>query len=168
MNLSDLHPCCRMLPWDSDLFGFPVASISPAAVDEDRLPDAVATLRSAGVRLAYATVPWSDARGRQALEEAGARCVDRRVRFRGEARSDPVMPLDVATVRGGLCTPDLERLALASGAHSRFRVDARIPTGVFERLYLAWIRRSVAGEIAGDVLVIHDGPAAVGMVPRLA
>lgn len=121
-------------------------------------------MRSEGIRLAYVSVPWSDANATAALAQAGARCVDRKVRYRKEAITSHPTPSGVESVLGTCCTPDLEHLALASGAYSRFRTDPAIPPEVFTKLYVAWIRRSMAGEIAQEVLVIREGSACAGMV----
>jgi dTDP-4-amino-4,6-dideoxy-D-galactose acyltransferase len=152
------------LPWDSALFGFPVARVFTHAIDAGRVSAVVEALRFAGVRLAYVSVPWTHTHATDALAQAGARCVDRKVRLRKEAISGRATPPGVESVLGTPCTSNLERLALASGGCSRFRADPGIPSIVFERLYIAWIRRSVAGEIAQDVLVIRDGSLCAGMV----
>ena len=154
----------QLLPWDSSLFGFPVARVSANTFDSERLPNVLEALRSAGVRLAYASTPWSDTVATKALGMAGARCVDRSVRYRKEGLSRRPMPSGIESVLGKPCTPHLERLALSSGARSRFRADPGIPAEIFEKLYRAWIRRSMAGEIAGEVLVIRAGGAVSGMV----
>jgi dTDP-4-amino-4,6-dideoxy-D-galactose acyltransferase len=69
---------------------------------------------------------------------------------------------------GRSCTPALEALALASGHTSRFKVDPNVPENIFVALYVAWIRRSLSGEIADDVLVVEDGGQPVGMVTVVA
>jgi dTDP-4-amino-4,6-dideoxy-D-galactose acyltransferase len=154
----------RPLPWDSALFGFPVARISPDVVHGGLLEHAIGALRSEGVQLAYVSVPWSDADATAALTLVGAWCVDRKVRFRKEAITSRQPPPGIESVVGHPCTADLEQLALVSGTYSRFRADPRIAPEVFEKLYVAWMHRSMAGEIARDVLVIHEGSSCVGMV----
>lgn len=156
--------CFQLLPWDTSLFGFPVASVSTDVIHTGRLQDVVEALRCEGIRLAYVSVPWSDTNATAALAQAGVRCVDRKVRYRKEAITGHPPPSGVESVLGNRCTPELEHLALASGAYSRFRTDPAIPREVFEKLYVAWIRRSIAGEIAQEVLVIHEESACAGMV----
>lgn len=154
----------RPLPWDSALFGFPVARVSPDVVHAGLLENAIGALRSEGVQLAYVSVPWNDAAATAALALAGAVCVDRKVRYRKEAIAGRPPPPGIESVVGHPCTPDLEQLALLSGTYSRFRADPRIAPEVFEKLYVAWMHRSMAGEIARDVFVIHESSARVGMV----
>lgn len=152
------------LPWDSSLFGFSVAYVSADVIHAGRLPRVVEALRSEEVRLAYVCVPWSDAGAAAALALVGGECVDRKVRYRKAVVAGLPTPPGVESVLGKPCTADLEELALVSGTLSRFRVDPRISPDVFERLYVAWIRRSMSGAIAEDVLVVRTGKAVAGMV----
>lgn len=154
----------RLLPWDSSLFGFPVAQIAADAVAGGGLPEVMAALRSSGVRLAYAAVPADDSRAIAALEATGGQGVDRKVRYRKTRLSAGPAPAGIESVFGHPCTAELEHLALASGVCSRFRTDPLIAPDVFRALYVAWIRRSMAGEIAREVFVIRDGVACAGMI----
>jgi len=90
-----------------------------------------------------------------ALRQAGAWLADRKVTF--------VMPLPVMapppTPAIGLTTtytPQLESLAWQSGEYSRFRLDPQLAPSVFRQLYSQWLRNSLAGSIARQVLVWRD------------
>lgn len=48
---------------------------------------------------------------------------------------------------------ELEKLAIESGAFSRFKIDANFKNGEFEKLYSRWIELSAKKELAFDVLV---------------
>lgn len=157
-------PAFHTLPWDSELFGFPVARLETAALEEARIRAAMEGMSSAGVRLAYAIVPWDDPASRSLLEGAGAALVDRKLRYRKGLEEDMTTPAGVASWPGPLCPPALESLALASGHQSRFRTDPRVPRHVFPQLYRTWIRRSVGREIADEVLVLKADREPVGLV----
>ena len=150
----------QVLPFDSELFGFPVARLEPGADPAV----SIEALRARRIRLAYAFAPWEDGEMRARLEAAGAALVDHKIRFRKELRDLPAEPTGVEAWKGSDCAPELEALALASGHQSRFFTDPRVPRHVFPELYLAWIRRSVSHEIADEVLVIQEGGAPVGLV----
>jgi dTDP-4-amino-4,6-dideoxy-D-galactose acyltransferase len=156
-------PSFELLPWDSDLFGYPVARLNPEVLAPGRTPEALRTLRQEGVRLAYGIVPWEAAIARGELEALGAPMVDHKVRFRKTIQVDPGFPEGVDRWETPECPMEMEALALASGHLSRFRVDPKVPPHVFPTLYLTWIRRSVAGEIAQAVLVTRDGEALTGL-----
>ncbi|RZK29158.1 MAG: GNAT family N-acetyltransferase [Hymenobacter sp.] len=53
-------------------------------------------------------------------------------------------------------TSELESLAWQSGEYSRFRLDPHFETAVFQQLYSQWLRNSLAGIIAQQVLVWRD------------
>jgi len=139
------------LAWDSDLFGFSVARLISSEV-----PQALAQMRHSGVRLAYASVRYDDQEARARMDEAGALLVDRKLRFRKELETSVARPIGIASWTGRPCTPELDALAIASGHASRFRLDPRVPPETFRTLYVTWMRRSVSGEIADEVLVIED------------
>jgi dTDP-4-amino-4,6-dideoxy-D-galactose acyltransferase len=151
------------LDWDSKHFGFPVARIA-AAIDDDRLEQALSTARREGVRLVY----WSTSADRAApaavLSAFNGLLADRKATFARALGSineetSAERGLHVAAYGAGQASPDLVALAIAAGVHSRFAVDSRIERAKFESLYRVWIERSVRREIAGDVLIAHDGRA---------
>jgi dTDP-4-amino-4,6-dideoxy-D-galactose acyltransferase len=55
-------------------------------------------------------------------------------------------------------------LAVQSAEYSRFNVDKKLPRAAFEKLYETWILRSVAKEIAKEVLVIREHGVPVGLI----
>lgn len=144
----------EMLPWDSDCFGFKVArwrGLPDAASLKAGLPG----IQAEGVRLLYIQIPGGNPDPRAWLSSAGARWVDRRTRYARdlEPARAPAVPGPVWSFPAQDPTVELRELAKASGAHSRFKVDAEMPAGCFERLYETWIRRSTLREIADEVLV---------------
>jgi len=152
------------LPWDSELFGFRVARLHTECISGEGLDKAIASLQAEGIRLAYASLPWSDNTARALLDKLGASTVDRKVLFKKCLSAPVATPEGVEPWPGPECSPELEALALASGHLSRFLLDPKIPRHVFPDLYLRWIRRSVRGEIADAVLVVNENRALAGMV----
>jgi dTDP-4-amino-4,6-dideoxy-D-galactose acyltransferase len=153
-----------LLTWDSELFGYPVARLSPEGLRPERLSGTLEQLKGLGVRLAYAQVPWQDQATRALLDGIGAQMVDRKVTFGKAVVGGSISPAGVEAWQGVEVSAELEALALASGHLSRFRIDSRVPPHVFPTLYKTWIRRSVLGEIADGVLVIRDGGRLAGLV----
>ena len=162
--MTSLEAPFDVLDWDSDLFGFPVARLRRHVLIPHTYGNALKALKEAGIRLAYAVTPWDDRETRAVIEQAGGLMVDRRVRYRKEVSGTGAFPSLVEVWHGPNCTPELEALALESGHQSRFRIDPKIPSGVFPRLYLTWIRRSVLGEVADAVLVSMRAGRVIGMV----
>jgi len=159
-------PCSvQQLPWDSDLMGFPVGRVEPACLGMTAPGELRAACRSLGLRLAYIAVPWADSLLRDEASALGAELVDQKIIYsRGFDAAERHMPEALHSFEGMEATPELESLALASGAHSRFRTDPRMAASVFPKLYLTWIRRSVRREIADVVLVATRSEILAGMV----
>jgi len=162
-----------ILDWDSAHFGFPVARIN-SSVAFWSLDGIAERMRNHGIVLAYFNVGTrvpsiSD----EALSRLGGRLVDQRVTYTARLTSDDWANLEpeldhdhfhIAEYRSVEVASSLRRLALESGAFSRFRLDPQIPQGVFEAIYDAWIRRSVAREIADEVLTANEDDRIIGFV----
>jgi dTDP-4-amino-4,6-dideoxy-D-galactose acyltransferase len=153
-----------LLPWDSELFGFPVGLLGPESLDGVNLAEALKHLKSEGVRLVYASPRWGDGMSRALLEGAGAVLVDHKMVFRKAGLLQGLTPEGVTLWPGSDCPPELEALALTSGHLSRFRLDPRVPAHVFRELYSKWMQRSVRLEIADGVLVARMAGTIAGMV----
>lgn len=158
----------EILEWDSGVFGFPVARVFQT---EDRtvLAAALEAARREGVQLAYLLTENDDIT--RLAETLGGTLVSERVTFARAAApdTDPIRTLvdpAIAVTRwpGTTPTPELLQLARDAGRYSRFRIDPRVPSGVFERIYDAWITNSVNGQIADEVMVTRDGSSVSGMV----
>lgn len=151
------------LPWDSGCFGFKVARWR-GPKDFKALAAAIPALREAGIRLVYIFNPVSGEGPDAGLTGIGARWVDRRTVFSRALDGDPQSLILVHTFPAKAPSRELRELALASGAHSRFRVDPAMPAHCFHALYEAWIRRSTMREIADEVLVHGRAGQVRGMV----
>jgi dTDP-4-amino-4,6-dideoxy-D-galactose acyltransferase len=154
------------LPWDGEVIGRPVARAGVAGLPAAAVREVLDAARGAAPALVYLFGDPADAPALALLDEAGAALVDRRTTYARPV--DPAFagstPAGVVAYHGGWPDSELRALALASGLHSRFRVDPRLPSGAFERIYETWIARSVAGELAEAVFV---APAAGGAGRRL-
>ena len=162
----------RLLPWDSEHFGWPVARIDPDRLDGAALERCLRELDAAGVRLAY----WGAADDPALLglaQSRGGRLVDRKRTYacelgaaaEGSAGEAAAGGPEIAPLPPGAApTPALEELAIASGVHSRFALDPALPRERFEAMYRIWLRRSLAGELADAVLLSGTAAAPRGLV----
>ena len=157
--MSDPDPRLVPLAWDAQHFGFPVARVEGDAGAPDDLARLLAQARADRVRLVY----WNGAPGAAppagVLDRFAGALVDRKLTLTRALDGEHFPPAEGAPIREwpkGPAPDALVRLALASGARSRFRVDPRCPPELFTTLYAQWIQRSTSGEIADAVLVAHD------------
>jgi dTDP-4-amino-4,6-dideoxy-D-galactose acyltransferase len=153
------------LKWDSDFFGFKTARILTPDLDEKQLIKTLENLRSRDIRLVY----WaSTAEADFDVSALGGRLVDKKAIFEANlAMSKPLSPISgtqVIPYTSAIPQPVMLDLALQAGQFSRYARDPQFPHERFNALYLEWMRKSLAGQMADEVLVaiVKDIPA--GMV----
>jgi dTDP-4-amino-4,6-dideoxy-D-galactose acyltransferase len=136
------------LAWDTDFLGFPVAKITigPAA-DLSLVADAV---EHAPFRLIYCFADEAFFTADQVLS-----AVRHAVRVDGKTRYITGQPVRQPSAENlGMAdkiSPRLVALAKQAGRYSRFFTDKHFKEGTCERMYQAWIEKSVSGEIADRV-----------------
>ena len=146
----------QTLPWDSDFLGFSVARAVPAATGGLDLPATLARAQRAGTRLLYIFLAPADADGAATARAAGAWLADRKVTYVQPLLPDQTADRPTAIRPVTDFTPQLESLAWQSGEYSRFRLDPHFAPAVFQHLYSEWLRNSLNGQIARQVLAWHD------------
>lgn len=167
-----LPDAVRRLTWDSDFFGFPVASCNVGNLDDRQLCKALERSRRFGVRLIYVMSAPERPISNVVLQQYCGRLVDRKVTYVCDL---PAIEHLLVTGRASTIDeyrvgpPSASMLALAevAGQHSRFKADLRISERDFQRLYHTWIHKSTTRQIADVVLVATDteSPARqIGMV----
>jgi ribosomal protein S18 acetylase RimI-like enzyme len=165
--------------WDSDCFGFDVADVIEHELDGRPLRGVLAAARADGYRLVYLAAQSGVVVDQGLLEEFGGLLVDEKVTFARSLDHDSSLAGEHALVVPGkgvtvvsvapygepCARPELIELATLAGEYSRFKTDPSFPPELFQKLYGAWIERSVLGEIADVVLVASAGQAGLaGMV----
>jgi ribosomal protein S18 acetylase RimI-like enzyme len=145
------------LPWDSELFGYPVARLNERHVDAKVLANAFDWCAARAVRCLYYLAAADDAPSLVAAQAAGFQFVDVRLTL-----ARPLTPGQAWTV-GAEISPATETdraglMALAPylARVSRFSADPRFGREAAVRLYQAWLRKE-----AGAVLVAR-APQGVG------
>ena len=147
------------LGWDSEHFGFRVARLSGADLDDDELAEALDEASRQGIRLVYWTTDSRREVSEPLLRASGGVLADHRATYLADdlpalARrwEGEWPPFRITAVPRGDASPELLALAVAAGAFSRFRTDPSIPPDRFRSLYETWMHRSTRGELADSVL----------------
>ena len=148
------------LNWDSNFFKFPVARINDE-VDILDNTNILQNLFESNIKLAY----YSSS---QKLIIPGnnfydIKLVDKKITYLKEITDLPVNE-NIIFYDKNYPEEKLISLALESGIYSRFNVDEKIGHENFEALYKQWIVRSVAKEIADEVLVYKINGEIAGFV----
>ena len=163
---------CFLVPWDTEIFGFPVAQISRMELGDGADPGTIlrefdAWCAGQDVRLASCRLDHTRLRESMALEDVGFRFVE----MVHEPRLDlidhvaaPGLMLQVGeAVEDDLAA--IEEIAQSAFTTGRFLLDWRLPPELSRRRYAAWVRNSfedpghvvlkgtVDGELVGFFIV---------------
>ncbi|MGZ9276396.1 MAG: GNAT family N-acetyltransferase, partial [Candidatus Limnocylindrales bacterium] len=165
---------CSLVPWDSDMFGFPVAQISRVEFAPASAPDRVLRqfetwcadheVRLVSCRLDHTRLPESIA-----LEGLGFRFIEMVYGPRLDSLDGvtaPRLPIEVAPAER-IDLADIESIAYDAFSTGRFLLDPRLPGDLSRRRYATWVRTSfdtpgqtvlkavVDGEVMGFFIVEH-------------
>lgn len=156
------------LDWDTKFFGFGVARIMQAELDEAELSKTLEMLRDNDYRLIYWQIPVGKPESSRIAQVHGGFLADEKVTYvkelvgisdsRGASAYTPFPYPDM--------TPDaaMIKLALQSAEYSRFRLDPKFPRELCDKLFKCWITRSVSKEIAWEVLVVKEQNDLLGLI----
>lgn len=154
----------QLLTWDTDFFGIKTGKIIPASLDEDQIASILTVMRREGFYLVY----WAaDHLCEFDNKKNSGQLVDKKTSYQIDLQDiyPENLPLPKTEPhRNSLPISQLEELAVQSGLFSRFARDKRFPRAKFIALYKTWIRKSISGEMADEVLVIREIDRIVGMV----
>lgn len=156
------------VPWDSEIFGYPVAQIDRIEITEQSQTALAGGqvrdwLRERGVRLASCRLPSLRLRESMALEDVGFRFVEMvyspaLVLERSWSLSDERIIIDDASPSD---LPAIESIARTAFSTSRFLIDWRLEGAASHRRYQVWVRNSFV-DPAQRVLKVTIDAATVG------
>lgn len=167
----------QRLEFDSELFKFPVASATLQT--EQQLSQLRASMDADSPRLFYLFSPEPLAVD-NIQQETGYEVSyhEEKVIFGLDLNDDVEVDQDIQFSQWqSEDIPRIYELGLASGKYSRFALDNKIDTAVFERLYNLWVENSLNKTMADDIVIFRkdavlglitvkytDGLAKVGLV----
>lgn len=149
----------QILDWDSKIFGYKVAKIGASNLKLNESKKILLKLTSKNVRLVYWFVDPTDKISNQAAKENNGLLVDNKITYILNLYNYPLERINYKPLHSYLHKPlskNIKFLALQSGLYSRFKLDKNFIHNEFEKLYKEWIKRSLMGEIAKDVIVYLD------------
>lgn len=153
----------QVLDWDSNFFGFKVASIKKNFLGGAEANKVFQRLLDEDVRLSYY---FSDSplEAEKISEEFDVLLVDKKVPLIKTLNKKAVTHPRVSLYDKNTAEEDLIKLAIRAGEQSRFKVDPNIPEAKFEELFTVWMEKSVKKEMATDVLVYRDNSKIIGFI----
>lgn len=154
---SEMVESSGKLDWDSNFFGFDVATIKVGSGNDRQIVEEINKYQHVGSRLIYVCTP------RQLdLSMYNAFPVDRKRSYKlckPRFKETKNQVLSVTENQSGLYS-----LAYQAGAYSRYKVDPNIGEEDFERLYRMWIDNSVSRRFADYVLTVVINDIPVGLI----
>jgi len=154
----------QLLTWDTEFFEIKTGRIIPTSLQENQLASILEKMHQKGFQLAY----WaSDHQYAYDFQSYSGILVDKKTTYEISLQNinlDSMSLPKTEPYSSSLPFSQLEKLAVQSGAFSRFALDNRFPHEKFIALYKTWIQKSVSGEIANEVLVIRQNNNIAGMV----
>ena len=156
----------KILEWDSDFFGYKVASIRQESISDACFDTVLGALRKENVKLVYCFLkPGEDDLAKLIIGNSGF-LADTKITYFKPVIFDKDFSFSesVVSYKKTHCSPKLKELALQSGIYSRFRIDPNFRNNEFEKLYTEWVEKSVRREISDEVLVFTENDDEKGFV----
>lgn len=152
------------VPWDSDIFGFPVAQISQIRVEDPvgaraDLASFLAWMDQEAVRLASCRLPHDSLRESMLLEDAGFHFVE--MVLHPHLADLQAYPCESQGLDVSLATtndlPAIEAMAADAFGYERFHADPRLDRTLANQRYRVWVHNSL-GHKKQRLYKICDGP----------
>jgi hypothetical protein len=157
-----------VIPWDTEIFGFPVALWEPGdagavAGDLDGFRERLRAWASARrVELVAGTVVADDRAWRGILPALGFVLVEQTLRIRLRLQPfdapPPATPVRLATPADG---PEIEEIAGSAFRHGRYLVDPRFPPELASARHRHWVRSTFRSTDPRDRVYVLGRPGTV-------
>jgi hypothetical protein len=157
-----------IVPWDTDIFGFPVGGYEPGepgAIQADREGFGErfrAWTSTHRVELVSCTAPADDRVWRALMPPLGFTCVEQTLdltfRLQTYAAPPPSRPVRLAIVDDH---QQIEEIAGHTFRHGRYTVDPRFPLDLADRRYRHWVRNACASTSPVDRVYVVGKPGNV-------
>jgi RimJ/RimL family protein N-acetyltransferase len=158
-----------MVPWDSDIFGFPVAQyrIGSERIEESQLDafrgSLLSWLNRNGVALCSCAIPAPRDFWRGYLPHAGFQFVDVGLQAALKGLQGAQLPPARSKLRKAEPCDSGAIEAIAEGAfhHGRYHADPRFPRELADRRYRRWVANALAGTSTRDSVYVMGEPGRV-------
>ncbi len=157
----------QKVDWDTTHFGYGVARIDLAGIGNlVDLNQRLEYTRSCGIRLVYFFVPSEDFEANNLVKRAGGFLADEKITYLANVAGGLKLEntFNIVSYLGKPLNDRLMLLSFEAGVYSRYKLDSNFSHNEFIDLYTEWIRKSLNGEIARDVLVYKEDETEVGFI----
>jgi dTDP-4-amino-4,6-dideoxy-D-galactose acyltransferase len=154
----------ELLSWDSEFFGFKVASILLSGDSIYYLSNALNELKLQGVKLAYWKTNPADTQAQLLAQKFGGLLVDAKTTYGMPVIKTSAINSNIESYKSSEVSDIMYSLALQTGEYSRFKVDKNIGNEHFTALYHKWIENSIARKNASEVFVYKLNNQIAGLI----
>ncbi len=141
------------LQWDSEFFGYPIAKVIINSANEKIVDEVFDEIHTNKYRLTYFFIKHNEDSALRQMKERKCKLVDNKVTYGKKPISYPEQPSHIVEYESDEPNASLINLALQAGVFSRFRIDTNFTKNDYERLYTAWLEKSIRKELACKILV---------------
>jgi dTDP-4-amino-4,6-dideoxy-D-galactose acyltransferase len=146
------------LQWDSDLFGYKIASMKGHEITNDEYKERINYFSKCNYKLIYWFVDPNDSISNETALLNGLVLMDEKATFNKKLNMENRDEKEIIDYENNRPTESMYKLSFQSGIFSRFRIDKKFDNNEFKKLYTKWIEKSVKKEIANKVFVhFKDG-----------
>lgn len=155
-----------LLEWDTRFFGYKIAKIVVSQDSKAQIDQTVSILKSEDFKLAYIFVSPEDDNSNNSIKACSGQLVDEKVTYSYSIDETVIYKVDdyIVVYNEDTASTELIELTLQSGAYSRFKIDPNFRNNEYVTLYKEWINKSVAREIADQVLVYKEEDHILGFI----
>lgn len=141
----------EFLSWDSEFFGYKTGAI---VLNTNRTLNLHTVIeKNSDYKLIYIRCKPGHAQEEE-IKQLGGILVDEKITFVQDIPNPPYSyNSDIILYPDSEPNTEIIQLGLASGVHSRFKVDKHFKNNEFERLYETWVKNSTRKLIAKHVIV---------------
>jgi dTDP-4-amino-4,6-dideoxy-D-galactose acyltransferase len=155
-----------LLDWDSRFFGYKIAAIKALNLELTRLNTIIAELRKNDFKLAYCFASPEDLISNDSFRKISVLLADEKITYSVIINKEEYFPSsgNITSYDLKFTSEKLKMLALQSGIYSRFKIDPDFHDNEYEKLYLAWIEKSVNKELSNEVLIYTEETEILGFI----
>jgi ribosomal protein S18 acetylase RimI-like enzyme len=152
----------NLLTWDSNFFGFKVATITAPFLNKEEIVDVCNKMKAESINLSY----WKTSHEiTEFPDQLDANLADIACIYSIELPLKTVKTdKHITLYRDQVVSDELESIAIQCGVHSRFKTDKRFAIGSYERMYKTWIEKSVNRLLADDIIIYKKEDKIAGIV----
>lgn len=156
------------LSWDSQFMGYKVGKYTARNLTTQKIMTAITRAKEQGFILLYLSIPGKYITLKNFAKKNGGLLVDTKITYKRDISKSSItsesLDTHISSILHKKTSRMLNKLAISAGHFSRFFKDKNIKPETCRMLYKEWVRKSLTGELADNVLVYKDEKKILGFI----